>query len=120
MPSSLSVARAALVAVETVSLYLTWGLLLTNGTLDMTGELLGSKSPNLPGTSYPVKTSYTGFKPFDDQLAAIVVVFWPTLDGSMPHASLFCFMFYGQFAATYVLFLVEGAKKGHQGKLVAL
>ena len=74
----------------------------------------------LPGTDVPLKRSFTGIKPIDAQDAVLVNFFWPTVDGSLPNASLFCFMFAGEAVAVWTIIYVEGQRLSHSWRLVSL
>ena len=120
MATGLNITRGLLATVWTFGAYSTWYLFLNNGTGDQVDEVLAAKPPLLPGTQELLKTTFTGIKPIDDQLALLAVIFYPVLDGSLPQASLWALMFGGQVAAVYVLMLIESVRSGNQGKLITL
>ena len=115
----LLVAHALLAVNWIFALYSTWGLHLFNGGSDIVDAVLKAQPPLLPGTKYPVKTTYTGIKKVDEQFTLLTVMFWPILDGRMPHLSLFSFMFVGQALAEFVLLLLEASRHGNRGRLIA-
>ena len=119
MATGLHVTRGLLAATWLFGVYSTWYLFLNNGTADQVDKVLASKPALLPGTNELLKTTFTGIKPIDNQLAMLAVVFYPVLDGSLPQASLFGFMFGGQFAAVYILMLIESVRSSHQGRFIA-
>ncbi len=118
MATGLNITRGILGATWVFGVYSTWYLFLNNGTVDQVNVVLAAKPPLLPGTSELLRTTFTGIKPIDDQLAMLAVIFYPVLDGSLPQASLFGLMFGGQFAAVYILMLIESARNSHRGKFV--
>lgn len=118
MATSLTITQGLLIATWVFGVYSTWYLFLNNGTADQVNEVLAAKPPLLLGTNELLKTTFTGIKPIDDQLAMLAVIFYPVLDGSLPHASLFGFMFGGQFAAVYILMLIESVRSIHRGKAI--
>ena len=99
-------------------LYSTWYLMIGNGTVESVKRLQLSDPPSLPNGG-PLKVSYTGFKPLDNHLSAITIIFWPVLDGSMPNLSLDTLNFVGQTVALWSLYLLEGMRVGNKGKLVS-
>lgn len=111
--------RLLLCAIFVLALYSIWGLYSSNGGSDQVDVVLAGSPPRLPGTVYPVKTKYVGVELIDHQLAMLAVVFWQIVDGSMPHFSLFSFMFAGQAVAALILLMVEGARVGNRGRLVS-
>ena len=120
MASGLLVTQAILVLSWAFGIYGVWYLLLNNGGFDKINQVLAKRPPMLPGTMYPLKTSYTSLKIIDDQLSLLNVFFWEAFDGSMPNLSLFAFAFGGQIASVYLLVLVEGARFGNRGRIVSL
>ena len=67
----------------------------------------------------PVKETYTGLKPVDGFLSALVSFFWPVLDGSDPRLTLGSFHFMGQVAAIWMLVMLETSRRGNNGRLVS-
>lgn len=74
----------------------------------------------LPGTRAPLKRHFTGIKRIDYELTILTLFFWEQVDGSLPHASLFCFMFAGQAVAAWSLIYVEGRRLSNQWRIVSL
>lgn len=74
----------------------------------------------LPGTTAPLRTSYTGIYRLDQQLAALCLFFWQLVDGSQPNASLLSFHFAGQIAAGWGILTMEKLRSGNRGRIIAL
>jgi len=119
MALSITTTKILLFFLWIFAIYSTWYLLLNNGAADHLNRIQNSNPKLLPGTNQPVKTSYTGIRAIDDQLITLAIVFWDTLDGSKPHASLFAFMFAGQYLAGWTLMLIEGSRAHHPRRVIA-
>ena len=74
----------------------------------------------LPGTTYRMVDSFTGFKPVDKQLQVLLAFFWPIIDGSAADYGLHAFNFAGQAAATWMVLMVDGLKDGNHWRPVSL
>lgn len=120
MSSAIWLVRATLVLNFALAGYGTWYLFLNNGAAARVNDVLATKVPTLPGTVFPLKTSYTGVKIVDEQLTVLTIAFWEVVDGSMPNLSLYSFMFAGKFGSLYLLFLAESVRKGNRGRVVSL
>ena len=109
------IVQFSLLLTTGLAFYLTWYLVLNNGTAPPPPKGV----PTLPGTSIPLKTSYTGIEAIDDQLAVLVTFFWPIVDGNTPALSLFCIQFEGGFVAVWSMFMIEGMRAGNKGRLIS-
>jgi hypothetical protein len=98
----------------------TFSLGASNGTFDTLTALLGHDDPKFPGTEDPLLMRYTGFKPLDHQLAALVVFFAPVVDVKNPALNLFAIWGLGQFGAIWTLMVMESMRMGNKGKAVSL
>lgn len=120
MPSLINSAQVFLVLLSAIGFYLTWYLVYNNGTLDLMTQTLHHGSHLLPGTKAPLKQAFTGVNRIDHQLTVMVLFFWEQVDGSLPNASLFCFMFAGEAVAIWILIYVESQRLGNRWKVVSL
>ena len=119
MSSQIRGLQATLVVMSCLALYCTWGLMASNGTLEMLDKIRGQTPPLVPGTEAILKTKYTGIGPLDHLLTTLTITFYQAVDGSLPHVSLQSFHFGGQIFAIWGLLLLEGIRKGNQGKLIS-
>lgn len=120
MPSLINSAQLTLLFLSVMGFYGTWYLTLNNGTTDKLAHIRDVGPRKLPGTEAPLKLSYTGIEFVDHQLTVLALFFWETVDGSMPHASLYVFHFGGQIAGAYGLVMVESMRAGTRWRLVSL
>lgn len=100
--------------------YSTWYLVYKNGTLDLMTQVHDQGPHLLPGTKAPLKRVFTGINSIDDQLTGMVLFFWEQVDGSLPNASLFCFMFAGEAVAVWTILYVESQRLSNSWRLVSL
>lgn len=100
------------------SAYLTWYLMLRNGTVCHLKKTWDSQC--LPGTEVPLTQSFTGFGPFDRQLKLYNGIIWVVVSGASPDISLHAYLFAGQLAAAYGLLILEGARNGNRGRIISL
>jgi hypothetical protein len=119
MPSLVLGAQAGLVLLACAGFYTTAYMLLHNGTTDHLKALRGVEPHVLPGTTAPLRRTYTGIEAVDARLAVLGSLFWVVVDGSAPNASLHGFMFAGQMAAAWGLLVLEGARRGNKGRLIS-
>jgi hypothetical protein len=97
------------------------GLSVRNGLYDLierhkTQGIL----PN--GIDEPYKTHFTGVGPLDDLLSTLVLFFWPvvTKAGGGAGLNLLGVLFAGQGCAALTMLLIEGMRKGNEGRVVSL
>ena len=90
-----------------------------NGSLEMLDEIREQTPPLVPGTEALLKIKYTRIGPLDHLLTTLTIFFYQAVDGSLPHTSLQSFHFGGQVFAIWGLLLLEGIRKGNQGKLIS-
>lgn len=120
MPTLIGSTQAFLILLAAFGFYTTWYLIYNNGTSDMMEQIRDQGPHLLPGTKAPLKRDFTGVKPIDYQLTVLVLFFWEQVDGSLPNASLFCFMFAGQAVAAWTLIYVEGQRRSNRWRIVSL
>lgn len=122
MATLINATKLALLALSGAGFYLTWYLLLNNGTTDYMSHIRDYGPRLLPGTVEPLKTDY-GFKlvpGMDYQLTVLTLFFWEHVDGSRPDASLYGFHFAGQVFVGWALLMIEGMRKGNKWRIVSL
>ena len=90
-----------------------------NGSLEMLDGIREQTPPLVPGTEALLKIKYTRIGPLDHLLTTLTIFFYQAVDGSSPHTSLQSFHFGGQVFAIWGLLLLEGIRKGNQGKLIS-
>ena len=120
MQSLIRCTQILLILLSAFGLYSTWYLIYNNGTVAMMEKTRENGPHLLPGIDVPLKPSFTGIRPIDHQLTVLVTFFWPVVDGSLPNASLFCFMFAGEAVAIWTLIYVESQRLSHSWRLVSL
>ncbi|MCJ1309585.1 hypothetical protein MMC25_003245 [Agyrium rufum] len=109
-----------LLVLVLLAYYGTWHLLNTNGTAAMMIHIRDHGPHVLPGTSAPLRRTYTGIEAIDYQLTVLALFFWEILDGSRPDAVLQGFHFTGQFGAAYGLLMIESLRGGNKWRIVSL
>ena len=118
--AAITTMKIAQLLLSAVGFYFTWYMWLNNGTADRMARIRDVGPRILPGTTAPLRTSYTGIKPIDYQLTVLCLFFWELIDGSQPNASLLCFHFAGQLAAGWGLLMVEKLRSGNKGRIITL
>jgi hypothetical protein len=89
-----------------------------NGLRAMGDAAVAAKK--LPGTSYELRTHYTGLPHVDKLLTTLTIFFWPTTDGSHPALFVHSVAFSGTFAAAWVLVTLETWRVGNAWTLAGL
>ena len=120
MPSLIRSTQAFLLLLAAFGFYSTWYLVVKNGTTDLMQQIRDHAPHALPGTRAPLKRHFTGIERIDYELTFLTLFFWEQVDGSLPNASLFCFMFAGQSVAAWSLIYVEGRRLSNQWRIVSL
>lgn len=92
---------------------------MTSGTGELIKVVQAGGHPLLPGTSAPLKTSYTGIGPIDNQLTVLCIFFRSLMAGDHPEYSLHIHDFAFQFAVQYGLMVIEGSRPGNSGKIIS-
>lgn len=73
---------------------------------------------SIPGpTSAPMKQTYTGVAPIDNQLTVLVSFFYTAIDGKRGDISLVFLSLGSHVIAAWVLITIEGLRRGNKGKL---
>ena len=120
MSSLIRGTQVFLVLLAAFGLYSTLYLVSENGTIDLMQQIRDHGPHILPGTKAPLKRRFTGIERIDYELTVLTLFFWEQVDGSLPAASLFCFMFAGQAVAAWSLIYVEGRRLSNQWRIVSL
>jgi hypothetical protein len=120
MPSLINTARFGLLLFSAAGFYVTWYMLMNNGTVDHMTRIREVGPRLLPGTKEPLKTVYTKISAVDHQLTILTTLFWEQVDGSNPSASLFCFHFATQAACGWGLLLLETLRYGNRWRIISL
>jgi hypothetical protein len=97
------------------------GLSIRNGLYDLIERHKTQKI--LPGSvDEPYNTRFTGIAPLDDLLSTLLLFFWPvvTQGGGAAGLSLLGIVFAGQSCASLTMILIEGMRKGNEGRLSSL
>ena len=115
-----TVVKLILLLFSALGFYFTWFLFLKNGSNDHMVHVRDVGPQVLPGTTAPLRTSYTGIHKLDHQLTTLCLFFWQLVDGSQPNASLLCFHFGGQLAAGWGILTMEKLRSGNRGRIIAL
>jgi hypothetical protein len=85
-----------------------------NTTFD---QLAGSRPSGAPSDA---DIAYTGIAPLDKQLAGIIYFAWIVVDGTSATLSLFGIFLVGQVVPCTTIVLVEGLRKGNEGRVFRL
>ena len=112
--------KLALLCLSAAGYYAVWYILLNNGTTDYMSHIRDFGPRVLPGTKAPLRTVYSGVPAIDYQLTVLALLFWETVDGSHPSASLFCFHFAMQIVCGWGLLMIEGLRHGNRWRVVSL
>jgi hypothetical protein len=109
-----------LVVLTVIGAYTIHGLSVQNGLYEM---INASKAqgflPDNAKTAYTAK--FTGFGPVDDFLATLLTFFWPAATGQGGAGlTLMSILFGGQSCAAITMVMIEGFRKGNEGKAVSL
>ena len=120
MPSLIRGTQVFLLLLASFAFYSTWYLSFKNGTIGHMQRIRDHGPHLLPGTRAPLKQHFTGIERIDYELTVLTLFFWEQVDGSLPGASLFCFMFAGQAIAAWLLIYVEGRRLSNQWRIVSL
>ncbi|KAI1344150.1 hypothetical protein F5Y15DRAFT_424411 [Xylariaceae sp. FL0016] len=104
----------ALVLAHIFGLTALHGMLYRTGYISALLHLYREGPYNLPDSSIPILTYYTGIKPLDKSVTLASVMFAGVTDGSRPQLSLYAVHFGGQYLAILVIIMVEGMRKGNQ------
>ena len=112
--------KVGLLLLLGTGIYSTWYILLNNGTTKYMSHIRDVGPRLLPGTTEPLKTTYTGVRAIDYQFTVLTLFFWEVVDGSHPAASLFGFHFATQVACGWGLLMLEGLRPGHRWTLISL
>jgi hypothetical protein len=91
-----------------------------NGTFDKITEIVKSEAPVFPGSREELITKYSGVKFIDEELAILVTLFAPVVEGANKSLSLFLRFGFGQFGAGWTLLVMESLRKGNQGRAASL
>lgn len=122
MAALINATKVALLVLSVAGFYLTWYLLLNNGSTEYMDHIRDFGPRVLPGTNEPLKTEY-GFKwlpAVDYQFTVLTLFFWEQVDGSRPDASLYCFHLASQILAGWPLLMLEGMRHGNRWRVVSL
>jgi hypothetical protein len=121
MSLSLRATQVALVLCSVIGIYGTYYLAEHNGTFDYMRALQrrSSDKHTLPLTEEPIRKFYTGIDTIDKQLQVLAVFFWTMVTGDNPAASTQIVHFAGQFAAAYVLVVLEAMRYGNKGRIIS-
>lgn len=114
--SSLWAPIAVEVALSLLGFWTLWAFPYNNGLL---GILKSQTEPGalIPGpTAAPMKQTYTGIPPFDNQLTTLVSFFYTAIDGNRGDVSLAFLGLGGAVLAAWSLVTVESYRSGNQGK----
>ena len=109
--------QAIQLALGILGSYMTWYLVLENGTAAQIAAFNGLDF--LPGSKVPIRRIFTGVKAVDKYLTAMNCVGWLIVGGDHPGLSLHAYLFCGQFAATYGLLMIEASRSGNHDKIIA-
>lgn len=112
-------AKIALCSLSLSAWYAIWGLSISNGTLLRMWDVRHARHPILPGTSEPLKTSFTGIFPIDYFCTVMTLFFWEIVDGSRPDASVVGLYFLPQALGILLPLWVEGLRSGNAGKRIS-
>jgi hypothetical protein len=104
------------IALSLLSFWTLWGFPYNNGLLAiLKGQTEAGAS--IPGpTLAPMKQTYTGIKPIDNQLTVLVSFFYTAIDGNRGDLSLSFFGLGGHVLASWVLITIESQRSGNQSK----
>ena len=110
VPIALEIALAAL------GFWTLWGFPYKNGLL----AILKSQTEAgamIPGpTAAPMRQTYTGIGPVDNQLTILVSFFYTAIDGNRGDVSLSFFGLGGHVLASWVLITIESLRSGNKSK----
>ena len=120
MAAVLKIASLLLILLCGAGFYGTWFLLIKNGTAEYMAKVRDMGPRLLPGTNESIRLYYTGNEKVDHQLAVLDFFFWEQVDGSQPHASLFCYHFAGQIFAGWGLLMIESLRSGNRWRIISL
>jgi hypothetical protein len=111
----------ALVVLGVIGAGTLHGLSVRNGLYDLidTHKIQGIL-PN--GADEPYKNKFTGIAPVDSLLATLLLFFWPVVNGGSGSegSTLLGVLFAGQSCAAMTMVLIEGMRKGNEGRAVSL
>ncbi|KAK2749202.1 hypothetical protein FQN57_006817 [Myotisia sp. PD_48] len=114
--------RAVKIILPLLSLfafYATWGISLTDGTLNHMLAIRHGNAVNIPNTTTPLRLKFTGIPPIDYWFTIMVLFFWEAVDGSHPDTSLTGVYFLGQLIGVWALLWIEGLRRGNSGLTIA-
>ena len=115
---ALELPKLLLVLLSAAGFWTLWGFPYQNGLLNILNQ---EKAPGavIPGpTIAPMKQSYTGISAVDGQLTVLVSFFYTAIDGNRADVSLSFLYLGGQVLASWVLIMIEGLRRGNQGKFL--
>jgi hypothetical protein len=111
----------ALVVLSVIGAGTIHGLSVNNGLYHL---INASKAQGiLPDAARtPYKGTFTGVGTVDDLLAGLVAFFWPVVNGGSDRAGLglMGLLFAGQSCAALTILMIEGLRKGNEGRAVGL
>ncbi|KAL8925280.1 MAG: hypothetical protein Q9208_003570 [Pyrenodesmia sp. 3 TL-2023] len=117
----LNISKLVLLSLSGLGFYLTWHLLMNNGTGDMMNKVQTS-GPHavLPYTDGALlKERYTGVGVVDYQLTVLTIFFYNIVDGSHPSACLQAYHFGGQLVSGYALLTLESLRASNKWRIIS-
>ncbi|KAI9878134.1 MAG: hypothetical protein M1830_001780 [Pleopsidium flavum] len=119
MANLTTVVKVLLPVLSVIAVLGTWVLSTNNGTLSLVKHINATGSNFLSGTHEPLKATFTGIRPIDDQLKILVTFFWPIVDGSAPTTSLQSVHFGGQIVAAWIVCMIESLRDGNRWRVIS-
>ncbi len=104
------------IALSLLGFWTLWAFPYNNGLLKI---LKSQTEPGalIPGpTAAPMKQTYTGIPPVDNQLTILVSFFYTAIDGNRGDVSLAFLGLGGAVLAAWSLVTIESYRSGNQGK----
>lgn len=90
------------------------GLAERNGWFDKLKEIMLHPSTPLPDTNTAGRSIFTGLKPLDELLTALVRFVYSAVSGQLPSFSLFFTYGVGQLIGHHGILMLEGYRKGNR------
>ncbi|PPQ94304.1 hypothetical protein CVT25_004961 [Psilocybe cyanescens] len=123
MSSSKTLTLIILSLLALSSIYFIIVLQFQNGTM-LILDSLTSETPQVlpPGPAdslIPLRQVYTKVWPLDMQVNRMTPFFWPLVSGILPELSLFGVYMAGQLVASETLIIVEGERRGNNGRVIS-
>jgi len=107
--------KVSLVVLALLGFWTLWVFPYKNGLLKILGHQT-EPGAVIPGpTIAPMKQTYIGIRPVDNQLTVLVSFFYTAIDGNRADISLSFLALGGQVLGLWVLIMVESLRNAHHG-----